>query len=171
MKLIGIILIVILSRFLILLGPGWANFSPLGAFALYAGYHYYWKGWIATGIGVVLSNILVNNLLYTEYYNGFSWGIDANVIIFVVISITAMSKSDVYKLNTLAAVMFFAMSNLMVWGAGNMYTHDVQGLIKCYTFALPFFPNTIISQFIFSAILFGIEETGMFGLVQRIKTL
>lgn len=160
-RLILFIVLVVSSRFLITLGPGWTNFSPLGAFALYAGYHYSWRGWIATAIAVIASNMLINNVLYTEYYNGFSWGIDHNLVIFIVISMMGISQyKNTITLHALSAVLFFVMSNLMVWG-GNMYTHDLQGMIKCYTFALPFFPNTLISQFVFGTILFTLNKYTM----------
>ena len=158
MKLIGFTLIVILSRFLITLGPDWTNFSPLGAFAVFAGYQYFWRGWIATTIAVVASNILINNTLYAEYYNGFSWGVDANLIIFVMTSILGSVKSESKLfLHLSSAVIFFIMSNLIVL-TGGMYTHDLQGMIKCYTFALPFFPNTLISQLVFGFVLHTLSK-------------
>lgn len=161
MTLLLIVVIAIASRFIILAGPGWANFSPLGALALYAGHRHFWKGWIATAIAVILSNMMINNMLYAEYYNGFSWGIDTNTIIFVMISVLGQIKSEsTFRLNIVSAIMFFILSNLIVC-AGTMYTHDVKGVIACYTAAIPFFVNTLISQFIFGGIFFAIHRTSI----------
>lgn len=152
------VVVAIASRFIITAGPAWANFSPLGALALYAGYHHFWKGWIVTTVGVVLSNIVINNLLYSQYYDGFSWGIDANVILFAMISIMGQLKSEnIITLSIGSALMFFLLSNGLVW-SGNMYTHDMKGLIECYTAALPFLGNTLSSQFIFGGVFFGFHK-------------
>jgi len=152
------VVVAIASRFIITAGPAWANFSPLGALALYAGYHHFWKGWIATTVGVILSNMVINNVLYSQYYNGFSWGIDANVILFLIISVMGQFKSEnAITLNIASVLIFFLLSNMLVWG-GTMYTHDVKGLIECYTAALPFLGNTILSQFIFGGLFFGIHK-------------
>ena len=157
--LVLVVVVAIASRFIITAGPAWANFSPLGALALYAGYHHFWKGWIATAVGVVLSNIVINNVLYSQYYDGFSWGIDANVILFLIISVIGQCKSEnVFTLNITSSLIFFVLSNVLVW-SGTMYTHDMKGLIECYTAALPFLGNTLLSQFIFGGVFFGIHRT------------
>jgi hypothetical protein len=156
--LVLVVVVAIASRFIITAGPAWANFSPLGALALYAGYHHFWKGWIATAVGVVLSNIVINNVLYSQYYDGFSWGIDANVILFLIISVMGQLKSEnIITLSIGSALMFFLLSNGLVW-AGTMYTHDMKGLIECYTAALPFLGNTLLSQFVFGGMFFGFHK-------------
>jgi hypothetical protein len=156
--LVLVVVVAIASRFIITAGPAWANFSPLGALALYAGYHHFWKGWIATAVGVVLSNIVINNVLYSQYYDGFSWGIDANVILFLIISVMGQLKSEnIITLSISSALMFFLLSNGLVW-AGTMYTHNMKGLIECYTAALPFLGNTLLSQFVFGGMFFGFHK-------------
>lgn len=153
-----LVIVAIASRFIIVAGPAWANFSPLGALALYAGYHHFWKGWIVTAVAVVLSNMVINNVLYSEYYDGFSWGIDANMVIFALISVMGQFKSErALSINIAAALMFFVLSNALVW-SGTMYTHDIKGLIECYIAALPFFGNTLLSQFVFGGLFFGIHK-------------
>jgi hypothetical protein len=156
--LVLVVVVAIASRFIITAGPAWANFSPLGALALYAGYHHFWKGWIATAVGVVLSNIVINNVLYSQYYDGFSWGIDANVILFLIISVMGQFKSEsAFTLNIASSLIFFVLSNILVW-AGTMYTHDAKGFIECYTAALPFLGNTLLSQFVFGGMFFGFHK-------------
>jgi hypothetical protein len=52
---------------------------------------------------------------------------------------------------------FFLASNFAVWAFGNIaYAHNFAGLMDCYTKALPFFRNGIISDVLFSAVFFGI---------------
>src|SRR6478735_4585317 len=54
-------------------------------------------------------------------------------------------------------VGFFLTSNFAVWAFGNIaYAKNVAGLIECYTKAIPFFRNGIISDVVFSLVFFGI---------------
>ena len=45
-----------------------------------------------------------------------------------------------------------------MWISGSMYTLDFQGLITCYTMALPFFKGTLLGFMCYSAFLFGVLE-------------
>ena len=52
---------------------------------------------------------------------------------------------------------FYLTSNFAVWAFGNIgYAKNLSGLILCYTKAIPFFQNGIISDVLFSLVLFGI---------------
>jgi hypothetical protein len=52
---------------------------------------------------------------------------------------------------------FYLTSNFAVWAFGNIgYAHNWAGLIDCYTKAIPFFRNGIISDVLFAGVFFGI---------------
>jgi hypothetical protein len=52
---------------------------------------------------------------------------------------------------------FFLTSNFAVWAFGNIaYAKNLSGLIECYTKAIPFFRNGMISDVLFSLVFFGI---------------
>src|SRR5262245_30583538 len=53
-----------------------------------------------------------------------------------------------------SAVVFFLLSNFGVWASG-YYPRTWAGLVECYTAALPFFRNTLASDVLYSAALFG----------------
>ncbi len=50
---------------------------------------------------------------------------------------------------------FFLVSNFAVW-MGGMYSHSLSGLMQCYTLALPFYRNSVISTAIVAGVLFGV---------------
>ena len=52
----------------------------------------------------------------------------------------------------LSSVMFFILTNLGVWYLG--YPKNIEGLISCFTLAIPFFVNTILGDLFYSFILF-----------------
>ncbi len=56
-----------------------------------------------------------------------------------------------------AGCVFFAVSNLGVWLAGDgvRYPHTLAGLIDCYVQAIPFFRNSLVSMAVFLPLLFS----------------
>ena len=50
------------------------------------------------------------------------------------------------------ACLFFVITNFGVWSLGS-YEYNINGLINCYTLALPFFTYNLISTLIFAAII------------------
>ena len=53
-----------------------------------------------------------------------------------------------------SAVTFFVVSNFGMWASG-YYPRTFAGLVECYVAALPFFRNTLASDALYSAALFG----------------
>ncbi|MFM1912549.1 MAG: hypothetical protein RIR51_387 [Bacteroidota bacterium] len=167
--LLGMIFLAIVSRFIITAGPNWANFSPIGAMALFSGYYFRNKpfGMLMTFLGIWLSNMIINNLLYTEYFDGFSYGLNlSHILIFLAITAYGqlnqggkgekLAMGDFLRMNLFTAFSFFMVSNFLVWlGSEVTYTKDLGGLLACYTAGLPFIQNTILSQLFFGAIFFG----------------
>ena len=51
--------------------------------------------------------------------------------------------------------IFFLVSNFGVWTGGTMYPKNFGGLITCYAAGVPFIHNTIISDILFTTVLFG----------------
>ena len=52
----------------------------------------------------------------------------------------------------LGATLFFLTTNFGVWSLGS-YGYSIEGLIACYTLALPFFAYSFISTLIFAVII------------------
>jgi hypothetical protein len=55
-----------------------------------------------------------------------------------------------------SATSFFLLSNLVVWGGSGLYAHTAAGLASCYTLALPFYRNDLVSTAITAGALFGL---------------
>ena len=54
-----------------------------------------------------------------------------------------------------APTLFFLLSNFAVW-LGGMYAHTFAGLAQCYTLALPFYRNDLVSTGVTAVALFGL---------------
>ena len=53
------------------------------------------------------------------------------------------------------AVLFFVLTNFSVWLIGGLYPRAWAGLVNCFVAAVPFFRNTLLSDLLYSALLFG----------------
>ena len=63
----------------------------------------------------------------------------------------------------IASVLFFLATNWAVWQFSPWYAKSWSGLIQCYTLALPFFRNTLLSDIFYVAVLCGAYEAVLAG--------
>jgi hypothetical protein len=54
-----------------------------------------------------------------------------------------------------SSTLFFLITNFGVWLKSAFYPPTFEGLLTCYTAAIPFFRNTVASDALYAAILFG----------------
>jgi hypothetical protein len=163
------ILIAALGRVL----PHPPNFAPMTALALYAG-AYLSRRWVA--FLVPLAAMLVgdsclelavrwahaygaaNWLAGTRGFYPSMWTTYLAFVLVVAIGCWLGRRGGVVRiaLATFASsITFFIVTNFAVWAMESIYPHTAGGLIDCYFVALPFFGNTVASDGIFVAILFG----------------
>ncbi|MEZ5043563.1 MAG: DUF6580 family putative transport protein [Saprospiraceae bacterium] len=161
------IFLVALSRFI----PHPPNFTPMGAIALF-GAAYFSKKYLAFLIPLAawwISDLFLDNLIYAkqfpEYYHGFSWvGNPIGYLclgMIVVLGWFMLKKISTFRLvgtATLAAILFFLVTNFTAMLADPIYTKDFNGLLQSYIAGLPFFRNTLAGNLIYSAVLFGVYE-------------
>lgn len=143
------------------------NFSPLGATALF-GAAYFSRPWMAFAaplLSLWLSNLLLDNLFFSQYYDGFSWFSNwevyaafALIIVLGKYLLVKVSVARVLAASLSSSALFFLLTNFAVWQSGTLYEPDSSGLFACYTAALPFFKNTLQSDLLFSGILFTAME-------------
>ncbi len=54
-----------------------------------------------------------------------------------------------------SSVLFFVITDFEYWAFENAFPKTLEGLIACYTAALPFFRNMILGDLFYTALLFG----------------
>ncbi|GGK19774.1 hypothetical protein GCM10007962_12350 [Yeosuana aromativorans] len=62
------------------------------------------------------------------------------------------SKKMSIKTILLSSISFFVITNFGVWLLA--YPKSLNGLMECYTLAIPFFRNSLIGDFVFSGVLY-----------------
>jgi hypothetical protein len=137
---VSLIFFAILSRFL----PHPPNFTPIAAIALLSS-----KGftnrWVVFLIPIV-------SLFISDLFIGLHATIPFVYFSFILIALLGMY---VKKINIgsvlLSSTLFFLVSNFGVWLL--YYPISVEGVVQCYTLALPFFLNTVIGDLVYGALL------------------
>jgi len=144
--LIGFVLLAVWFRLI----PHPPNVAPITALALFSGasFRNKWFSIMFPLIAMVLSDIVL----------GFStislWVYSA----FILITIFAWLVKELRWTSILiSSLIFFIVSNFGVWVLS--YPHTIEGLITCYTMAIPFFGYSILGDMAWSLILFGLYET------------
>ncbi len=167
-KKILILSLIIVGAALTRLIPHPMNFAPLGAMALFGSAYLGRKGLglLVTMLSWMLSDLVLNNLVYTAQSSGFVLFTEGSVFIYGSIVLIYLLGTGVLKKVTAprmlvgslgASIIFFLLSNFGVWVQG-YYPMDTAGLIACYTAAIPFFKFTIAGDLFYSGILFLLYE-------------
>jgi len=144
------------------LGPDldWSGFSPVIAIALFAGMIIPERrqSFIIPLMALLLSDVIIH-ILYLQGafpYAGFYEGQWVNYLLLLLMTGLGWWLKGRRTVNLLVAAVaaptiYFLLSNLSVWigSDGVYYSKDLDGLISCYTLALPFYKNTLLATVLF----------------------
>ena len=147
---LGIFIALAASRLI----PHPPNFTSLLALSFY----------VPALLGVRYLPILVMSFLITDFFIGlhfvilFTWG----SVIFIGLSAKFFLQNIYTRISgaLLGAFIFYIITNFGVWSIG-LYGYTLEGLILCYTLAIPFFGYSLISTFIFSGIIEGVYKLSL----------
>lgn len=172
-----------MSLFLLVTGiilrliPHLPNFTPIGALGLFYGAKFKKKSFLVLLATMAISDYL---LLYINPFSArpfdftvlypptalihtttiFVYG---SLLLNILIGKILLSHTSINRLigvPLLASTQFFLITNFGVWATG-MYSQGVEGLLQSYTMGLPFFKYTILGDFFYTMIFFGIYELAL----------
>ncbi|RPI17881.1 MAG: hypothetical protein EHM58_07590 [Ignavibacteriae bacterium] len=159
-NLVSAILLILFAAFSRLM-PHPANFAPVAAIALFSAVHLNNK---KLAFIVPLAAMLISNL-FLGFYAGMEWVYGAFAVIVLVgywlkgrMENSKGGKKLAYLFGTTAAasIIFFIISNFGVWMTGTMYALTFDGLVLCYTMAIPFYRNSLAGDLFYVTVMFGI---------------
>tara|TARA_Y100000591_G_C21404827_1_gene484640 strand:+ start:59 stop:547 length:489 start_codon:yes stop_codon:yes gene_type:complete len=139
---LGILLALSISRFI----PHPPNFTSLIALSFY----------VPALLGLKFLPFVLLSFIFTDVIIGFH-----NTLLFTWGSILLIGLISKYFMNSIkkrligaiiGAILFFIITNFGVWTSG-FYGYSFNGLIECYTLAIPFFLNTLVSTILFSTLI------------------
>ena len=94
--------------------------------------------------------------LYLGFHSSMFW-IYISILLGTTLSHYTMSIKKTYvHLGSNALVsstIFFVITNFAVWMSGTMYPPTLDGLLLCYTMAIPFFGNTLAGTLFYVSLL------------------
>ncbi|MDC0455028.1 hypothetical protein OAL68_03315 [Candidatus Pelagibacter sp.] len=144
---LGIFVTLSVTRFI----PHPPNFTSLMALSFY----------VPVFFGIRYLPIVLISFAITDLIIGFhsvtlfTWG---SVALIGLISRNFVKNISTRILGSLiGACLFFVVTNFGVWSLGS-YGYNINGLIECYTLAIPFFTYSLISTLFFSSIFEGIYK-------------
>jgi len=138
--LVSIILFAIFSRFI----PHPPNFTPITAIALLSskGFTNRWTIFLIPIISLFISD------LFLGLHDSIPFVYGA----FILITLLGISAKKI-SIGTvlMSSIIFFFISNFGVWFYN--YPLTLNGLISCYTLAIPFFRNNNLGDLVYSGIM------------------
>lgn len=170
-----LVLFIILAAVLRLLNTGstlspLANFTPIGAMALFGGTYFNtrWKGFFFPLLTLFISDVIMMKVIYPGHrngllYNGWYWTYGAfAVMVLMGHFIKKVSFTSVVIAAVSAALAHWMITDFGVWLGGGLdittgrpYTRDLQGFIQCYVLAIPFMKNMLVGNLLYGSVLFG----------------
>lgn len=134
------------------------NFAPIGAIALFSGAYFQNKkvAFIVPMLAMILSDIVIGfHETMVFVYLGFA------ITVFLGFGLRTNDSLNVGKTvgTTLAsALIFFFLTNAGVWMMYDFYPKGLTGLWASLTAGLPFLRMSVLGDFFYVAIFFGVFE-------------
>jgi hypothetical protein len=143
--------------------PHPANVAPITAIAIFGGSVLPRRlgAWVPVG-AMMLSDMFIG-------FFSTTWGC---YLFIALVSSYWLRKLSLYRgivLTLASSLFFFVVTNFAVWVTSGMYTHTWRGILQCYSMALPFFRNTVISDLIYTVALFSLYGFACAGTSKLLK--
>jgi hypothetical protein len=132
------------------------NFAPIAAIALFGG-AYFSKKWAA--FVVPIAAMFITDLILG--FHATMWAVYLSFMLIVVVGMLMIKQKkvgNIFFASVTASVSFFIITNFGVWLSTPYYAKTGAGLATCFTAAIPFFHQTLLSDLFFVAIMFGLYE-------------
>ena len=164
--LVSLVLLIVVAALYRIIPSRPLGFVPHIAMALFGGAMIKDRKW---AFALPIFSMFLSDLIFHALYvgglsitPGFYEGQLTNYLLFagltlVGFAIKHVNVLSVFTASIIAPTLYFLASNFFVWlaGAGFARPKTFDGLMQCYTDAIPFFKGNLLSTIVFSAVLFG----------------
>ncbi len=152
-----------LAYFLILLGavlrvaPHPANFAPMAAIGLFGGVYFSRKQALLLPVAA---------MVISDFFIGFD-SLESRLVVYGSILLASLiglwvkNHKNVFSViggSLLGSILFYLITNCVIFYSTRMYPHTLSGQLVSYTNALPFFRNTLLGDLVYTVAFFGIYE-------------
>ena len=144
-----------------------ANFSPLGAMAIFGGAYFNrnWKALVFPILTLFVSDFILHQTVFKSSGNGFLYEgwywVYGAIALMCVAGTWIMRKPSTAKflITTFVCVMIhWTLTDIGVWWGSKIYSQDMAGYLNCLVAAIPFEFKFLAGTLVYGAILFGAFE-------------
>ena len=144
-----------------------ANFSPIGAMALFSGAYFSknWKAFAFPLLMLFLSDIILHQTVFKAYsngllYSGWYWVYGAFALMTIcgrwLLKRISLNR---FLLSVLTCVFIhWIVTDLGVWLGSLKYSRDMNGFLACLASAIPYEWRFLAATLAYGTILFGLFE-------------
>ncbi|MBU91256.1 MAG: hypothetical protein CL475_02420 [Acidobacteria bacterium] len=133
--------------------PHIPNFTPIGGMALFGAAHGSRRSaFIAPLVALAVSDFFIGHHVTMPFvYASF---------ILIAMAGRGLFRNGVTTTRVVAgslasSMILFVVSNFGEWAMGTLYAPTLQGLVLCYTMALPYLFNTMAGDLFYAGVFFG----------------
>lgn len=121
-------------------------------------------------IALLLSDLIVNNILYPQYFNGFTlfypgmWAVYGSFILVTLMGrffLNTSKPGSMVFMTITSSLLFFIVTNFQIWMSSGMYPNNAAGLSAAYIAALPFLGNMVLSTGIYLFVMDLVYKTAV----------
>jgi hypothetical protein len=140
---------------------GWANFTPVGAIALFGGTYFSnkWKAYLIPLITLFISDIVLDYIYFGKFMLFYSGALPVYIcfalMVFIGSYIKKVNVPNVALGALVSVLIHWLITDIEPWLRGTMYAKSFYGYGESLIAAIPFEKNMLLGNLIFSAILFG----------------
>lgn len=144
-----------------------ANFSPVGALALFGGAYFNksWKAFSFPLLTLLISDLFLSYTLFNQYrtgllYGGWYWtyGAFALMVLAGRVMLNKITVNKVFLSSLTCVFIHWIVTDFGVWLGSTFYPQTFSGYMACLIAAIPFELNFLAGTLVYSAILFGAFE-------------
>ena len=134
--------------------PHSPNFAPITALALIGGLYIPRK----LAYIVPVAAMLVSDLFIGFYHPLIMISVYGCLLFATYLGTKAKQHKNfgtIVGITLASSILFYLVTNTMVWAFGALYPRTLSGLMESYYLALPFFRNSLLSDFFYTGVLVG----------------
>lgn len=138
-----------------------ANFTPVGAVALFGGVYFKnkWQGVFLPILVLLVSDLFINFAYFgymTLWYSGVVWVYLSFLLIALVGRLVKEVKPGSILTSAFAAVLIhWIVTDFGVWLNNPAFAQTPAGFLQCLVAAIPFEKNFLAGTLLYSAVMFG----------------
>jgi hypothetical protein len=144
---------------------GIANFSPVGAMAIFGGacFNRNWKAFTFPLLTLFFSDFILHQTVFKNYgngflYNGWLW-VYGSFALMTIASRLMMKKQNIYRFIiciVIGVLIHWTLTDMGVWWGSKTFSQDLNGYLECLTVAIPFELKFLAGTLAYGSILFGV---------------